>query len=381
MTHFLRVLLTIMLLPTFSFYTNGQGPSAGLAGKIDSIVTSYMNTNKIVGISIGIVQDGAIYLTKGYGTVQINQDKPIDSLTNFLTCSITKLFTATAIMQLAEQGKIDITKKLIFYLPDFKMKDERYKDITIEHMLTHTSGLHWDMEMKHSPNDSSALRKLVYSLEDKTLHFSPGTRFNALETYSNAAYDILGYLVQKISGKQYEDYIKENILVKANMNYSAIDYHKIPAERRSVPHILKHGKVKAGGMYAENKEHAPSANLNSCSLDMCYWIIQNLNIYNNAHAFNGVLQNATLQNMWTTRYVAPQNKKVSIGLGWWITTSDDMGESYWHVGKNPGFSSILMVFPEHNFGITVLSNGMYAEQVIWNKIPFEIINLLKDKWK
>lgn len=349
--------------------------------KIDSIVSNYVRENKLVGVSIGIVKDGKIYLSKGYGTREIDKFQPIDSLTNFLTCSVTKLFTATAIMQLSEQGKIDISKKLIYYLPDFKMKDKRYRDITIEHLLTHSSGLYWDMELKHSPNDSSSLRKLVYSLNNKVLDFAPGTKFDGTKTYSNAAYDILGYLVQKLSGKQYEDYITENILVKSNMPNSFIDHLKIPADRKSAPHILKKDKVKVGGMYTENTEHSPSGNLNSCSRDLCYWIIQNLNIYNDTNSFNGILKRSTLNNMWTTRFVAPQNKNISIGLGWWITNSESLGKYYWHVGDNPGFSSTLMIFPEHNFGITVLSNQMYSEQIVWNKLPYDIINLFKDEWK
>ncbi len=376
-----KSILTILAPSLFFLSSIGQITQTIAINKIDSIVTAYMTTNKMVGVSIGIVKDGKIYLTKGYGTAEINKVKAIDSLTNFLTCSVTKLFTATAIMQLSEQGKIDISKKLIFYLPDFKMKDKRYKDITIEHLLTHTSGLHWDMELNHSPNDSSSLRKLVYSLDNKILDFAPGTKFNATETYSNSAYDILGYLVQKISGIQYQDYITDSILEKANMPSSFFDYTVIPIDRRSSPHILKGKVVKVGGMYSENVEHSPSANLNSCSIDLCNWIMHNLNIYNNPITSNGVLQNSTLQNMWTPRNVAPQNKNVSIGLGWWITNSEDLGKYYWHVGGNPGFSTTLMVFPEHNFGITVLSNGMYAEQIVWNKIPFDIISLFRGEWK
>lgn len=381
MNNIAKLILIVLAYLSVSISSIGQISQANIVNKIDSIITAYMTANKMIGVSIGIVKDGKIYLTKGYGTAEIEKLKPLDNLTNFLTCSVTKLFTATAIMQLSEQGKIDIDKKLIFYLPDFKMKDERYRDITIEQMLTHSSGLYWDEHLKHSPNDSSALRKFVYGLDNKILDFAPGTKFDATKTYSNAAYDILGYLVQKVSGKQYEDYVKENILIKANMLNSTFNYINIPSERRSTPHILKGKVVKIGGIYDENREHSPSGNLNSCSLDLCNWMISNLSIYNNPNSFNGILHNSTLQNMWTTRLVAPQNKKVSIGLGWWITNSEDLGKYYWHVGDNPGFSATLMVLPDHNFGITVLSNGMYAEQIVWNKIPFDIINLFKDEWK
>lgn len=100
----------------------------------------------------------------------------------------------------------------------------------------------------------------MYSLANKKLAFAPGTRFNPTATYSNAAYDILGYLVQFISGKSYEEYIKDNILEIANMPNSSIDYYKIHVERRSTPHILKRKVVKTGGIYTENAEHNPSGN-------------------------------------------------------------------------------------------------------------------------
>ncbi len=375
----IKPMLLVFMLFALSLSSIGQTSQTNAISKIDSIVSACMTTNNMVGISIGIVKDGKTYLTKGYGTTEVDTLKPVDSLTNFLTCSISKLFTATAIMQLSEQGKIDITQKLIFYMPDFKMKDERYKDITIEQMLTHTSGFYWDEHLKHSPNDSSALRKFVHSLHNKKLDFAPGTKFDGTKTYSNAAYDILGYLVQMISGMPYEDYMKENILNRANMANSAFNYEKIPVERRSAPHILKGKTIKIGGIYDENREHSPSGNLNSCSLDLCNWMMSILSIHHNPNSFNGILQNSTLHNMWTTRFVAPQNKNVSIGLGWWITHSDELGTYYWHVGDNPGFSATLMIFPDRNFGITILCNGMYAEQIVWNKIPFAIVNVLKDE--
>ncbi|MEO7175776.1 MAG: serine hydrolase domain-containing protein [Saprospiraceae bacterium] len=369
---------TIVLMLISAIGQFSQAQTDNTIRNIDSIVTTYMSDNKMVGVSIGIVKEGKIYLAKGYGVTEVNKLKPVDSLTNFLACSITKTLTATAIMKIVEDGKIDISKKLTYYIPDFTMKDERYKDITIEHLLTHTSGLYWDMELDHSPNDSSALRKLVYSLNDKILDFAPGTKFDATKTYSNAAFDILGYLVQNISGQQYEDYIKDNILQKANMGHSSIDYEKIPIDYRSAPHILKHNKAKVGGMITENKEHAPSANLNSCSLDLCNWMMHIMNIYNNKNAVEGVLQKSTLLNMWTARQVAPQNKNISMGLGWFMTDSKDLGRYYWHVGGNPGYSATLMLFPDKNFGITLMTNGMYAEQIVWNKMSYDIIELFNE---
>ncbi len=349
--------------------------------KIDSIISAYMTANQMPGLSVGIVKNGKIFLAKGFGTAEIGRKQAVDSLTNFLTCSVTKLFTATAIMQLVEQGKLDIHQKLVYYLPDFKMKDARYHDITIEQMMTHTSGLYWDEYLKHSPNDSTALKKFVYSLDKKVLDFAPGTKFDATKTYSNAAYDILGYLVEKISGEAYESYIYNHILRKVNMPHSAFNYRDIAPGRRSAPHILKKNHVRVGGMLEENREHSPSANLYSCSLDLCYWMLHILHIYNSEQYAEGVIQKKSLLDMWTGRQIAPQNKRVSMGLGWFLKEDENLGLYCFHVGNNPGFSATLMIFPKQNFGITLLTNSMYAEQVLWNKIPFDIIRLFADEWK
>jgi CubicO group peptidase (beta-lactamase class C family) len=349
--------------------------------KIDSIISAYMTANQMPGLSVGIVKNGKIFLAKGYGTAEIDRKQAVDSLTNFLTCSVTKLFTATAIMQLVEQGKLDIHQKLVYYLPDFKMKDARYHDITIEQMMTHTSGLYWDEYLKHSPNDSTALKKFVYSLDKKVLDFAPGTKFDATKTYSNAAYDILGYLVEKISGETYERYIRNHILRQVGMTNSDFNYRNISAMRRSSPHIIKKKKVSVGGMLEENREHSPSANLYSCSLDLCYWMLHILHIYNSEQYAEGVIQKKSLLDMWTGRQIAPQNKRVSMGLGWFLKEDENLGLYCFHVGNNPGFSATLMIFPKQNFGITLLTNSMYAEQVLWNKIPFDIIGLFANEWK
>ncbi len=373
----MKQILFSLVIAIASCICNAQEQKYTPYATIDSIVHAHMVADKMAGVSVGIVKDRALYFTRGYGTTEINGTTGVDSITNFLTCSITKLFTATAIMQLVEAGKLDINQKLIYYLPWFRMKDPRYRDITIKHLLTHSSGLPWDAHLKHSPDDSTALRRLVESLKNKKLAFAPGTRFDATKTYSNAAFDILGFLVQSISGMPYSVYVTENILKVANMNYSTFDYRTVPENRRAVPHLLKKNTVVAGGMFTENAEHTPSGNLNSCSLDLCYWVLHCLRICNASNSFRGVLQHRSLLQMWTPVYTTPQKSSVSIGLGWFITHSKELGTYYWHVGDDPGFSATVMIFPESDFGIVVLSNGMYAEQTVWNKVPFDIIALLR----
>jgi CubicO group peptidase (beta-lactamase class C family) len=189
---FRRTVVTISIL-FFGNTSYSQSTEQLQKRQIDSVVQKIMTENSIVGLSIGIVKDDKIFYNKGYGTKEVNTNSPIDSLTNFLTCSISKLFTATAIMQLVEQGKIDINKKLIDYVPDFEMKDERYKDITIEQMLTHTSGLPniFNKNYINPKNESTELTEFAQKLKKEKLSYTPNVTLNE-KTYSNTGYNILG---------------------------------------------------------------------------------------------------------------------------------------------------------------------------------------------
>src|SRR5438045_3561933 len=159
------------LLLLFTLKSVGQDRDSTLQRKIDSIVTMYMSREQIVGISIGIVRNNRIYYAKGYGATKINSDRKVDPLTNFHTASISKLFTATAVMQLDEQDKLNINDKLTDYLPEFKMKDQRYKNITIKQMLNHTSGLPFlsEYNWNHPKNDRHALKNYVLTSDRKSV--------------------------------------------------------------------------------------------------------------------------------------------------------------------------------------------------------------------
>ncbi|MBK9730868.1 MAG: beta-lactamase family protein [Chitinophagaceae bacterium] len=350
---------------------------------IDSVVWKEMADHKIIGLSIGIVKDGSIFYTKGYGTREVRKTAPIDSTTNFLTCSISKLFTASAIMHLNEQGKIDIHKKLIDYVPEFEMKDERYKNITIEQMLTHTSGLPniFNRHFIRTENDSLALTEFARKLRSKKLRFEPGVQLSE-KTYSNTGYDLLGLVIERVTHRAYSNYVRENVLLPAGMDSSSFFYNQISENRRSKPHKKNWltGRIKTAGYYPDIPQDKPCGNLNSCSYDLCKWMLYNLAIYNETISSNAIVEHSTLMDMWTTRKEIP-SFKTSIGLGWWAFQSDQYGKYVFHVGNDPGYSAQLIISPANNFGIVVLCNALYPKDIVWNKLPFEIIDLFNSEWK
>lgn len=345
--------------------------------QIDSMILNKMQETKVVGAAIGIVKNGEIFYNKGYGTKEINADKPIDSLTNFHLASISKVFVGTAIMQLAEQGKINIDHKLLEYIAVDKLKDERFKDITIKQMLTHTSGFpdvddyNWDKPN----NDSLALGKYSKKcIETKKLLFDPGTKWE----YSNMAFEVLGYLIETVTKRSFNEYVYEHILIKAGLNNSNFDYNKIDPSRRSLPHVKTLGKIKVTEIYPYNREHGPSSTLNSCTYDMCRWILDMLSIYADKNNFySGIIKHETLIDMWSVKYRPTPNR--SMGLAWDLFEKTPLGLCASHDGGDTGYSSLLMINPEVKFGIIILINGEYSAEQFFSELPAGISLLVTNK--
>lgn len=367
-----RLTIIILLLRLCAF---GQTDTQ-LISAIDSMVKANMVSDKAVGVAIGIVKNGKIFYTKGYGTKELGTNKPVDSLTNFHLASISKLFVATAIMQLSEQGKLNVDEKLLNYIPVTKLKDERFKKVTIRQMLTHTSGFpdvenyNWDKPN----NDSAALGNYAKkSIENKKLLFEPGTD----AAYSNMAFEALGHVIETVSKKPFDRYVYENIIQKAGMTNSNFDYNKIAPDRRSTPHIKAGETIKISKTYPYNREHGPSSTLNSCTYDMCRWIMEILSIYNDKNnSYSGVLKRETLLDMWNVKYRLDQSN--FMGLGWMCAYSP-IGICRMHSGGDLGYSSNLFIYPEENLGIIVLMNGDYTTGKVIEKLPFEIALLLNKK--
>jgi len=387
----------LAIVQTVSFGQNNLYP------KIDSLILSKMKDNRIVGLSIGVVKDRELFYTKGYGFTSVDSLHKVTEQTVFHTSSITKVFTASAIMQLVERGEIKLTDKLTTHLPDFKMKDKRYLQITIEHLLTHSSGLPWEHNFNNSPNDSTALEQFVSDLKNEKLRFAPGDKFDG-STYSNVAYSILGLIIQRKSGMNYEKYIQKYILAPNKMTNCFFNHKLIKQEIKAEPIILSgeskeierfnlSGVIKdlnpvlkypnyaliKRDTYGRTSEHAPNDGLITSANDLSNWMTQLLTIYaDSTSQTKQFISYSTLKNMWKLQRSIP-DYKTSMGLGWWRYSDSPFGDYVHHPGREPGFSSVIMIYPEKNIGITILCNGMYADQLVWNELPELILNLMNEE--
>ena len=244
-------------------------------------------------------------------------------------------------------------------------------------MLTHTSGI-GNYSWKSKGGDSLAIKKYAISLKHRKLKYNPGVQLS-YKTYSNTAYSVLGYLIEKITKQPFTRYMKDSIFQPVGMNFSDYSYERFDKSHLGKAHFKSNmtGKIRSSGHYPDDPHEQPNGNLISCSHDLCKWMLHNLSIYRDtANTFNGVISHNSLVEMWTTTQSIP-NKKTSIGLGWWIVNEQSPRKYVFHVGNNPGFSATIIIFPQDDFGMVLLSNSEYAMNAVWNKISFAIIDILK----
>lgn len=320
-----------------------------LNNKVDSIVINKMNTYNIPGLSIGLVRNDSIIYSKGYGVKSIKAENLITELSVFHTASISKLFTAVAIAELIEQNGGSIDDKLVDLIPELKYDDDRVNFITIKNLLNHTSGLpdinnyHWD---NNNQSDDS-LQKYVLGCTLK-LDFTPSSKYQ----YSNLGYDILGYLIEKVSGANFEDYLKEHIFNKSGMDDSDFRYFRINDSLKTTPHSKRWitNTVYERKIYPYTREHAPSSTLNSSSKDLSKWMISFIQTLNNPDI--------------NTKYLAMIEPTFSgypyIGLGFQLNEIYSK-KTIGHYGGDRGYRSYLLIIPEEKIGLVLLANCDYDE--------------------
>src|SRR5687767_11723839 len=203
-------LITFLLLATFFSCTTRAQPSTRL---LDSMANLYAQLKDFNG-SVLVAQKGNVLLEKGYGYKDVTQKTKVDANSLYQYGSVTKQFTAALVMYLQEKGKLNVEDKLSKYYPDLPFADS----VSIYHLLTHTSGIYnytnngsfMAAEAVKPAND----QKILALFRDQPLQFKPGTKFS----YSNSGYSLLGYIIEKASGKPYEKLMREVILDPAGMS-------------------------------------------------------------------------------------------------------------------------------------------------------------------
>lgn len=323
--------------------------------KLDSIIEDYMYEQGIPGMAIGIIKDGKILLQKGYGYRNIETREPITDESLFHMASVSKTFVATAIVQLHEEGKIDIFRPVVDYIPYFKSKDERYKQITIQHMLSHTSGITYvdDALWGKGPHDDGALEYYVRSLSELELMWDPANKFY----YNNTVYEVLGHLIAKVSGMTFEDYIKKNILEPLEMKESTFLKKEVNKTLATSPHIMTSNSeenIVVSNIYPYNRMHAPSSTLHSSVQEMCNFGMAYLK--KGKFKNNRIYTEESYDLMFTPQVdFIHNNLETQMGLTWFM--NDYKGfRVFSHSGSDTGFNSKIAFIPDVNSFVVYTCN-------------------------
>jgi CubicO group peptidase (beta-lactamase class C family) len=316
--------------------------------RVVGFVSAYMDAYQIPGLALAIVKDDQIDLAKAFGVKNLDTKEPMTVESIFHMASVSKPFSATAIMQLVEKGKMKLDDPLVHYLPYFKLDDPRYKDITIKQMLTHTSGIPdvRDYEWDKPQFDDGAAERYVRSLSKEKMIAGPGERWR----YSNMAFDILADVIAKVSGMTFEDYIKENILTPLDMKESDFLRKRIKPGLYTSGHTWQL-RPQVSAIYPYNRRHAPSSCLNANVVEMSHWAIANMN--KGVYRGKRILDESSYKLLFEPQAKIDENR--SIGLSWFLEQRHEL-KTISHGGGDLGFRSFLIMIPEKSLAVIAASN-------------------------
>lgn len=336
-----------------------QGPTDAveLATFLDEFFAQALKEHHIAGAAIAVVKDGALFFAKGYGYADVEQGIPVDpEQTIFQIGSVGKLFTWTAVMQLVEQGKLDLDADINTYL-DFRIPDTYPQPITLKHLLTHTSGFEdrWFGSATVDVNDLTPVRQwLVANLWARVN--PPGL----YARYSNFNAVLAGYIVAQVSGQPYEQYIQEQIFDPLSMVHSTAQ-SPLPPDLRptaSKGYTYADGAFQAFPAYAVQPAGLPSGAHASSVTDMARFMIAHLQggRYRDAKIPEArILNESTTRQMHSTLYTPdPRLRGTAYGFFDW---SDNGQWTLGHQGYLPPMQSVLLLLPDHNLGLFVNYNS------------------------
>lgn len=321
-----------------------------LTSYIDSLAQAGMEEAHIPGAVITIITDSSVVFNKGYGFADVENEIPVDGeKTIFRIASITKTFTAMAVLQLVEQGKLNLHEDIRAYLPDDDFDFLSDEPITLHHLLTHTAG--FDLT---DTGDAALIPEDVIPLEEMARRRMPDRvhKTGEVYSYSNFGYTLLGYIIQEVSGMPYEDYMRRNLLEPLGMVNTGI--------RQPLPEPYKSNLAKSyvwkGEQVALERDYTntlPGGGIISSGADMANYMRMHLN--------QGTFEENQLispegHELLTSHKFGSRHTKYGICYSFF--------ENMWtgrrsleHSGGQLGFVSLMALIPETGTGIFIAQNN------------------------
>ena len=321
------VLVAVLFVVHFSF---------AQVDKLDALIDTYAKLYKFNGSAL-VAKNGVVLLNKGYGYRNATDKVANNEQTIFQLGSVTKQFTSAVILKLQEEKKLSVSDKLSKYFPGYPKGDS----ITIEQLLTHTSGIYnYTNDGKFMANEvtKSANREMMMALfKDKPLDFSPGSSWS----YSNSGYSLLGYIIEAVTKKPYEQAVRKYIFTPLKMTHSGFDFTHLKSNEKAIGYFKLNDKEKVEAPIVDSSV--------SFSAGAIYSTIGDLYLWHKALQKNSILSREQQEKAYTP-------VKNRYGYGWSIDSIEGKRRVS-HGGGIHGFITTIARVPEDDICIVLLSNA------------------------
>ena len=348
---------------TLAIATTAHAQSAAAPADLDAYVERVMKTFDVPGVSLAVVKDGKVALTKGYGVRKLGEPARVDAQTLFGIASNTKVFSAVALGLLVEEGKIAWDAPVIRYLPWFRLSDPYVThELTVRDLLVHRSGLGLGAgDLLWWPASTYTRGEIARRLKDIPL----ATSFRSAYAYDNVRYLIAGEVIEAISGRSWEDFVAERILKPVGMTGSNVRHSAaVSGANVATTHAPVDGKVVAIKAFDSDNTN-PAGGINANAEDMAKWMME---LLSRGKLANGTQLFSEQTYRQLTSIVTPLNvpqlpAELSVlqpnflGYGLGLNVIDYRGrKALMHTGGLPGYVSKVFWIPDAALGVAVLTN-------------------------
>lgn len=364
----LHVCLAGVLLPALARAQTAPvpaPPASSQAEAVDAAVQKTMQARQVPGVSVAVVKDGTVVVAKGYGVSDVEKSIKATEHTVYQLASVTKPFTAMAVLMLAEDGKLSLDGKITDILPGLPAA---WAPVTVRHLLSHTSGIksYTDVFGEQKVADSRVFTsaEILALVKDAPLQFAPGEKY----AYCNTGYYLLGMIIEKVSGKPYATVLAERIFRPLGMTATSLDDHADARPVRAKGYATRNGETTPAEHTHPSQPFSAGA-LVSTVADLATWDI--------ALTGRKLLKPASYEAMWTPMRLN-DGRPSTYGLGWQVEpfrTRPRQG----HGGGISGFSTFLARYPEDRVTVVVLTNqGGGAAGAIANNVAAIYVAALRE---
>jgi CubicO group peptidase (beta-lactamase class C family) len=329
---------------------------------LDAVVEQARQAFEVPGIAVAVVKDGRVVMSKGYGVRKLGSPDPVTPQSLFRIASNTKAFTTAALAMLVDEGKLHWDDRVVDRMPAFQMYDPYVtREMTIRDLLTHRSGLGLGAgDLMFWPATDFTRDEIIRRIR----FLKPASSFRSRYAYDNLLYLVAGQLVPLITGKSWEQFVRERIFDPLGMAHTnASTRALIAAADVAAPHARAGGKLVTL-QQTDHDNNAPAGSINSCVEDLAKWML--LQLSRGGKLFSA----ARSKEMWSGQTILPiedlpkgapaslaavQPQFNSYGLGWMLR--DYRGHKMvYHTGVLAGYVSRTTLIPDLNLGIVVLTN-------------------------